>query len=304
MDLFHLPKSPNFDEQVFWPMDNTSAGWIPWYKPRGCSMLRAICLSGGAGGGGARGGAAGANKGGGGGGGSSGIVSLTIPLMFVPDALYIHVGAGGAGGAGGSGANGSSGENGLLTQVSLYPTAVQDRAYFLATLDGPNGGGAGTNTQPGTGGSGALLSGKVNNPLCCFGIFDAIAGIAGFAGGDDAGVAGTDITVGTASMILGGAGGGGVAAADTAGGGAAAVASTVFKAWTGGPAGANAGSAAFKHLMLTYGGLGGGGSNATTGGAGGNATMPGAGGGGGGAGVTVGGSGGNGGPGLVIMTCW
>ncbi len=242
-----------------------------------------------------------------GGGGSSGITRVIYPLVWVPDELLILVGHGGLGGAGGSAGNGSPGIVGQLSYVSMYANTAANNLFAVSGDAAPDPGGGGTNTAGGGGGGAGGLALITGCPFSCWGITQFIAGVNGTAGGDDTGVAGTALSVGTGCMILSGTGGGGSTAGDFAGGAINAVANTQFLASPGGPAGPNAGSPGFRwgQTPLIYGGTGGGSSNTTTGGAGGSATTaPGAGGGGGGAGVTVGGRGGDGGPGQVLMACW
>jgi hypothetical protein len=94
LDLFHLPSGMLADVQIFTrPSTVTNLQWMTWMKPRGRSMLHAIVIGGGAGGGGGFTRAAAAAGGGGGGGGSSAVTRVTIPLIFVPDVLYIQDGS-------------------------------------------------------------------------------------------------------------------------------------------------------------------------------------------------------------------
>ena len=95
-DLLHLPQPPY--TQVY-----NSRGTYTWNKPQGITMVSFFVVGGGGGGG--RGGANSAILGvfGAGGGGGGAVTKLIIPAIFIPESLFINVGAGGgtstAGGA-------------------------------------------------------------------------------------------------------------------------------------------------------------------------------------------------------------
>lgn len=311
MDVFHVPQTSNGDIKLFRPNQPTGAttAWQLWRKPRGCDFLAMVLIGGGAGGGGGRGTTAGSAKGGGGGGGSSGVTRLLYPMMFVPDTLYVLCGTGGPGGAGGSGADGSIGTAGQLSYVALWPNSAANNLFAVsgAAAALPGAGGTSTTAAGGAAGTIATLAGCPFSQWALSALF--LAGQIGSAAGSGAGNnAGADISVGTASMIMGGCGGGASLAGQAAGGGYTAVSNTPFGAVAGGTAGAGPGNPGFKFdvtMPLYYGGTGGGSSNGATGGAGGGAgASPGAGGGGGGGGATIGGRGGAGGPGLVMLVSW
>src|ERR1017187_8180289 len=109
LDVFGLPPRVTADVQIFLNSGSAAAYQI-WNKPKGDSMVFMLCISGGGGGGGAFQRAAGGAGGGGGGGACSGIARFICPALFLPDIMYVQVGAGGIGGVGGSvataGANG------------------------------------------------------------------------------------------------------------------------------------------------------------------------------------------------------
>lgn len=130
--------------QIFQTGDTVTAtaGFRTWMKPRGFSMALMVCIGGGAGGGG--GGTT--LAGGGGGGGANTVTRVIIPLLFLPDTLYILVGAGGAGGTAGN-----AGTNGQRSYVTVYPNSSVFNIVCVAGA--PTGGGAGT-AGAGAGGNG------------------------------------------------------------------------------------------------------------------------------------------------------
>lgn len=305
LDVFGLPSGSNVDTQVFTP---NGLSFVAWSKPRGKAMLSIICIGGGAGGGGGAGNTAGAAKGGGQGGGSSGVALYLYPLALLPDMLYVRAGPGGAGGAGGSSGSGTVGSDGSVSVVSIWPhPGTANNFVAISGAAVATGGAAGTQAAGGSGaGAASTITGDVNAVFSRFAISRSyIAGVAGTAGGAQTGAVGTDQTIGTACMILGGTGGAGCTTTTYAGGGLTAVSNTPFLAYSGGAAG-TAGSPGFQMspYPIFVGGFGGGSSNSATGGAGGHGSTWGTGGGGGGGGVTVGGRGGDGGPGVVIMSVW
>ena len=303
LDFGNLPSKSHADIQVFTrPSTVTVTQLHPWSKPRGKTMMFAMAIGGGGGGGGGFTGAAASARGGGGGGGSSSITKLLIPLMCVPDRLYVQVGAGGQGVGSGGGTAGS----GILSYIFIHAAATLVSGNILIASGAAGATGGGTGTAAAVGAAGAAGTIFASSGRCDMGIFQSIAGNVGFAGGAVAGAAGTNATVTVTGIGTGGAGGAGTTSADFAGGGFTAVTDSFLSQYRpqAPAAGSNngAGGIALEQLLWTYGGCGGSSSNAGVGGNGGNGIY-GSGGGGGGGGTT-GGRGGNGGDGIVIIICW
>lgn len=302
LDLFYLPQVYNSKVQIFnRPSTSTDNQWITWAKPRGVTMAQMIVIGGGGGGGG---GATSNSSGGGGGGGGSGVTSVTVPTLFLPDTLYIQVGAGGAGGAATT-----VGNNGVLSLVSVAP---DDNLSNLIAISGTivaASGGAGT-TAGGPAGAASTIAVIGSMPLCGMGQFSLIAGQAGTLGGKNDGTAAGALAIPVTSTIsMGGGGGGGCdGSAANAGGTMTAIAGAYLSEQRPSSAAAisghdGSGGLQFWKPFWNFGGLGGAGHFTQTAGKGGNGAY-GSGGGGGGCGVTSGGRGGDGGNGIVIMTCW
>ena len=134
-----LANSPGVDAQLFWGSAAVPGQftWQTWHKPVGRSFLYMIVISPGGGGGG--GGTSGTVGGGGGGGGAT--FTLQIPLIFVPDILYLDIGQGGIGGAAAS----NAGNTGAVDISNNYTASRSGAMITLA------GGGAGQTA--GTGGA-------------------------------------------------------------------------------------------------------------------------------------------------------
>jgi len=309
LDMINLPQVPGRDVQMFTlPSTVTNLQWSTWTKPRGLSMAHIIGLSGGGGGGGGFSAATGSAAGGGGAGGSSGATRLTVPLELLPDRLYVQTGAGGLGVSSGGGTAGS----GILSFVTIYPdNTTVTNALFISGAVAPTGGGTGTGAAVGAASAGATIAVIGSMPLGGMGIFTAIAGMAGVAGGAIAGgVGGANAIANTSTLCAAGTGGGGRTAADFSGGLITVIATSYLYQYAPATApGTNllnngSGGPQLWKPFYSFGGMGGGATNAASGvgGAGGNGAY-GAGGGGGGAGVT-GGRGGDGGNGLIIISCF
>lgn len=269
------------DVQVFTTWDAVGNAWYPWVKPRGRTIAHLICVGGGGGGGSGVNGSAGTNRAGGGGGGSGAVSRLTIPMMFLPDRLFVLCG---------QGQNGTGG----TTYIAVYPSNAQINLILSAV-----GGAAGANGSGSTGGAGgtaANASAATISPALGWGIFNSVAGQAGVAGGSNNGF-GTSITLGGASPLSGGAGGGGVNSAGIAQPGGNINSNLPFPQITGGTTDGASGGAGivFQFPFLLCGGTGGASSNANPPGNGGVPTRGcGAGGAGGGNGsvtAPIGGSG-------------
>ena len=303
LDVWGLPEKFRGDVQTFTrPCTVTNLQWETWRKPRGISMCQIIAIGGGAGGGGGFTAAAAAARGGGGGGGSSGISRVTVPALWLPDILYVQVGAGGAGGAAGA-----TGGNGVLSYVAAWRDIAADNVVAISGAAAASGGGGGTGAAAGSGAAGSTIAVIGSMPIAGCGNFDLIAGQSGANGGVQTGAVGSSITLPvTSARCSGGAGGAGVTAADFAGGGFAGAANTYLSeqrpvASAAGSFDGSGGPAIMSPFMM-FGGCGGSSSNAGVGGNGGPAAY-GAGGGGGGGGTT-GGRGGPGGQGIVMIVSW
>ena len=305
LDTFFLPtKTGDSDVQIFTiPSTVTNTQWHTWQKPRGKTMAFMLCVGGGGGGGGGFAGAAASARGGGGGGAGSGVGRLTIPVMFLPDILYIQVGAGGLGNPGTtSGAAGS----GILSWISVYPSVTVNNILLNSSAAAPTGGGTGTATAAGAVSVGGTIPVITAAPLAGLGQYMGVAGQAGTIGGTITGPGG-NLTLPTTSLhCLGGTGGGGITGTAQAGGAVTAVAATLVSEVRPAQAAAGiAGSGGYPvpGMRFVFGGMGGGSVDATPGMSGGNGIY-GSGGGGGGGGTTPGGRGGDGGEGYVVIICW
>src|ERR1044072_2915710 len=293
-DMQYFPGASSATQGNTW-IFNTSdtvavaTGWMPWLKPVNLTMCHILAM--GAGGGGGNG--ASGSAGGGGGGAAGSIDTLLIPLIYLPDTLFVKVGVGGA-----------ANTAGTASAVSLYPK-VSTNEYFI--IQGGNGGAGGNGTaSAGTGGSTGTGMSLTTATLAALGILQhptSVSGGNGANGSNGAG-AGSSITPldGGGWMLSGGAGGG---SNNPSNGGSinARGFSPLISGGTSAGAGQN-GINMWKPFYSTGGAGGAGSSTAATGGAGGNGGR-GCGGGGGGASASgTGGAGGRGGDGIVIITCW
>jgi hypothetical protein len=316
-DLQDLPYPSNSDVDIFiGPHDEDIFSFDPgsryspkvWSKPKFSTMTYILAIGGGGGGGGGWQRPDRDPGGGGGGGGTGGIATLLIPSFFLPDTLYIIPGKGGLGGAASS-----FGNDGGISYV-LYSSELNPGSTLLASNDvnaGP--GGDGNDLSAGTAGTAATISTVTVGAK--LGIFSAIAGQNGAAGGNPAGGNGASVTAWGTIPLSGGAGGAGTEDDPFNGGGITAGAATNFTYinWptTAGAVAAGGGSGAPRRggagvnlwkPFRTSGG-GGGGTNDDNGGDG-NSGGIGSGGGGGGAGQAGTLRGGNGGPGMVMIISW
>jgi len=306
LDMLNLPQVPGRDVQIFTlPSTVTNLQWSTWTKPRGLSMAHILCLGSGSAGGSGHGAAVGGAGGGGGAGASSGVSRVMVPLEFLPDRMYIQVGAGGLGSANGAGGAG------IFSYVAIYPDTTATNILCVSGAAAPTGGGAGTVAIVGAASAGGVVAAIGSMPLAGLGIFTLIGGMAGPAGGAVAGGVGSANAIANTSCIAaGGTGGGGKTSADFAGGLVTIVNNSFLYQYA--PATApgtnllNNGSGGIQlwKPFYSFGGMGGGATNAGSGvgGAGGQGAY-GAGGGGGGSGLT-GGRGGDGGHGIVIISCF
>ena len=306
LDVAHLPTQyGNADVQIFTGKSAVSgASWETWMKPRGKSMISILLIGkGGNGGSGVTnaGGAAG-----GGGGGSGSMTSLTMPLILLPDALFLSLA-------------GQSSSASLLSYISISP------ATGAGCLIAAGGGGNGANGSSGTGGAGGTAGAAQAASVWPLGYAWGNLNLAGQAGstGSNSNGSGTFLALPTTGLLCtGGTGGGAMAnTVSTAGGNGGAItgAGSLYGA-AGGAAAPNAttppgngvsGCNLFSNGFFSRGGTGGGGIyNVPTGAGlvqstGGHGYYGSGGGGGGGAytGNTAGG-GGQGGPAIAFITCW
>lgn len=303
LDLFHIPTSNGItDVQIFTiPSTVTNTQWHTWVKPRGKTMCYIICIGGGGGGGAGFGATAGSARGGGGSGGSSAVTRVTIPCLFLPDVLYVQVGAGG------NGVSTGTAGSGVLSYVSVFPNTTASNIIAISGAAAAAGGTTGTGAAVGAAGAAGTIAVIASMPLAGIGQYQMIAGQIGVAGGAVAGAIGTAQTIPTTSVITtGGSGGAGTTSADFAGGAFTAISQTLLSEMrpatpAAGSVDGGSGPTVWKPMFF-FGGVGGSSSNTGIGGNGGNGSY-GAGGGGGGGGTT-GGRGGDGGNGIVIIISW
>lgn len=309
IDYSHLISNPQVDIKSYFGGSVTAGlSYYEWQKPRGKTMAY-ILLAGQGGGGGT--GVIGANSvsAGGAGGGCAATSRLIVPLMFLPDTLYVSCGYGVAG-------------VGIASYVSIRPNTTTNHLVLHAT-----GGNVGGNASAGTGGTvgtAATASTLATAPLGSWGVALYLAGLTGIAGG--AAIAGGALTLPTTGQFLtGGTGGGGLPAAAATGtnGGSFTVpaAPSPFPAQGGGIGSATAtvpadnGRAGFKigvgNTLYFYGGTGAASTHGTATGGGlvqgsGGEGGPGCGGGGMGGALTASAAGvqSKGGPGFCYIICW
>lgn len=304
----HLPNLyEGSDVQMFTlPTSNSGLGWHVWNKPRGKTMLDLLLVGGAGGGGGGFSGIAGSGRGGGGGGACSGFAHVVIPLIYLPDVLYVQIGAGSQGVTVGQAADG------VISFVCCQPGTATLNGDTVAASQGtaPKGGNTGTAIAAGNGGTPGTASTLSIMPIAGSGQVTFIVGVAGSIGGVPAGAAGPNNPQNlTGIMTWPGGGGGGTTSADFAGSDQRAGTVGLLQEAVGGaaPAGSNDGASGRlllppRYPLYSTSGCGGASSNAGVGGIGGDGG-PGSGGGGGGGGTT-GGRGGKGGDGFAIFTCW
>ena len=316
LDLSNFAPTTHGDVQVFYGTATaTNVGWQIWNKPRGDTMCFMFCVAAGGGGGNGTVGAA-STAAGGGGGGSGAQSMITLPMMFLPDTLYLSIGRGNPPNAT------TSVAAGVGTRVCIAPTSTSIDCVFAANPGGS--GAAATGATAGSGGNTGLAMSLVTAPLGGMSNYDFLSGQGGVAGGTT--IAGAALTLPvTGIVVTGGTGGGGLPAANnagSAGGLITAVAGSVsipsnIPGGTGGTTAPTAGGSGqqgihpYKNLFFGTGGTGGGSSGLSvtpTGSNGGNGGKgaPGCGGGGGGGAFTgsTAGIGGYGGDGFVVIVSW
>jgi hypothetical protein len=230
MDPFSAVTTPLFDKQVFRGNSvSDGASWHTWYKPRGkscCSML--LIGGGGAGGTGVIGAAS--TAAGGGGGGSGAMTILEMPLDFLPDILYISVGAlKNTGSATGS------------TYVATRPDTTANHTVAIANRGSVGGNASGATA--GTAGTAGTIATNALMPLGWAWAKLALAGQVGIAGGTTgAGAALTHPLTGL--RITGGTGGAGLGAGGAVGTAGGAITAIASPSYLVGAAGGLGGSAA------------------------------------------------------------
>lgn len=326
-DFGFLPPQFRGDAQIFFPTGTAVTQWQTWIKPRGISMVYMIAISGGGGGGGGFTRATTVAGGGGGSGACSGMATLMMPAIFLPDVLKISVGPGGTGGA--AGANGGAGINSYITLGAGRTAGITIPNVILSSgINAPGGGSAGTGAAGGPAGSIPTVATIATvGPLGKLGFWsntgtaanNGYVGLVGVIGGAQTGAVGVNITAGWNLIpFTPGASGAGVNTVGTgfAGGSIALQAATDFadgsfpaSILAGGTAGSGAavggnGNNGIRSMkpFLNTGGSGGGSADGQIGGQGGSGGI-GCGGGGGGAGTT-GGRGGAGGHGMIAIIGW
>ena len=287
-DLLHLPQPPY--TQVY-----NSRGTYTWNKPQGITMVSFFVVGGGGGGG--AGGNAGVTVGvtGGGGGGGGAVTKLIIPAIFIPESLFINVGAGGVS----STAGGAS-----FIDVAGGTNVFTTRIVFS---DGGTQGGVG-GAAAGTAGPGGAASTTASAIYHNLGIFTSIAGGSGTAGAGT-GTAGIPLTTNLTSGGSGGAGRNSQFGLGTPG--TITGNETILPTLSPGDRAVTLDGQSGVYSLApfqSYGGIGAYGGVRTAGiigGRGGNGVY-GSGGGGGGSSTSAasGGAGGTGGDGFVIITCF
>lgn len=312
IDASFLPPDFSGDVQIFTTVSTVEVQqWVTWKKPRGVSMIYMLCIGGGGGGGGGRTRASGVSGGGGGSGANSGLTNLIINASFVPDILYVSVGAGGLGGSAGA-----AGAIGITSAISVDATSNTTSMLLRSNANGAGGGAAGV-TGTAAAGTAPVIAGLSNMVLAALGIYTTYAGLVGRVGGQSGGsmtnTGGVISNTGLSSVTW---------PMKSSGGGASI--STGDVATLVGELDANGGNSASKSIPNTVpalsgdydgssaetnwapfycgGAIGGASRDTGVGGNGGWGSI-GVGGAGGGAGTT-GGRGGDGGDGLVVIISW
>lgn len=296
---------------------SNALGYQIWHVPRNATWIYMICVGSGASGAGGQSSGAGVLGGGGGGGGSGALGRLLIPATFLPKSLYVRATVGGI-----SSAAGIAGKAGVISSITDSPNFVTSAQVVLRSGAAPAGATVAATGASSPGGSGETITVPADQMYTGLGLFYAIAGQAGTAGGASAGD-GVSLGWGLSGIFSSGGTGGGTtdtgagagAGGQITGGGLVATApggaagspganGTNYGLFSGGALGE---SVASGQIFASTGGTGGGAGASTTGGAGGNGGWGSGGGGGGGGGGTSGGTGGKsgaGGSGFVVIIAW
>jgi hypothetical protein len=293
----NLPSKPDRQTTFVAP-----SSWQTWRKPPGASFIHIVCLGGGGGGAAGTAGVSGSARNGGGGGGSAGFASALWPAIFLPNQLYVYVGAGGVGGT----VSGGGGVSGALSYVTMLPDSSVTQNVVIAS--GTAGALGGTSAAGGTAGTPWNYNAG-GYPIATLNV--AIVSLPGTNGVAPTTGAGSNSTI--SNWVNSGAAGAGTSSGVPTNGGSV-TASSWFAGIAGGTVGGttqdgSSGDArlpgvigAIRQWPIFAGGAGGASANAAVGGIGGLGGY-GCGGGGGGAGTTAG-VGGSGGSGLVIIMAW
>ena len=301
LDLTNLVQNSSANVQVFNANSyNNAVSWHVWNKPRGISMVTIFAIGAGGAGGQGSSNSISSEGAGGGGGASGGQVVATLPVLFIPDILYISVSFGSV----------YNGNLATSTIVAGYPNTAGTTDYTFIHI---SRGGSGLNASGATGGGGGapgsnanvLLGGKLSFSVACQ---------VGTSGGNR-GAAGGNLTLPlTGLVVTGGTGGGGLADPGNDGHPGGTINNNgPFPALPGGqgpglPSHGNDGIKPINSLFYFYGGTGGAGAYNPSGQFPGNGGNGGYGCGGGGAGARTTSSPtptpGNGGDGLVIISAW
>ena len=286
LDLSHIPSQQQLTTTFYVTSGST---WQTWNKPRNAKMIEIFCLGGGAGGSTPILGPG--IAGGGVGGGAGGIVRGIIPAFLLPDTIYILVGKGGAGtfNVGNTG-----GGNGGISYIGLQPSTSEQTLICKSS------------TIVASGTTAATVSVVSLSAFGNSGLFTAIAGIGGGAGGTNTPTqGGSQAALGISLVTSGGGGGGKNASAFAAGGNITSASAILTTQVNGGITDAQNGADGYGTLIPFCGTGGGGGAGKLgtgTGGNGGNGFYGCGGGGAGGSSSATGLRGGTGGDGLVIIT--
>lgn len=308
----HIPNDENIS--VFY----ATGTWQTWTRPLDATVAHFLLIGGGGGGGGGHYRSAIGTSSGGGGGAAGGLYNVTIPLILLPDTLYIYVGRGGAGAVGQTVdvTNGNSGAAGEITYLSLLPETTVGSVLAQSSATAPGGGGGGQSTVGGSVGTAITLTSTAN--MRWIGLQgNATTQVAAAAGGAGAATLAAGGSVVYGGLLMGGCGGGNARSGTAGGGSGGAVSSvqfgnafilptsTALGSSTSAPGvdGAN-GFFNWNPFIVTCGAGGGGGgaANVSAGGRGGNGAYGCGGGGGGATKLAGGGAGGRGGDGLVVIT--
>ena len=285
IDVFNIPSNTQTTFTFY-----ATGNWQTWTKPRNAKMIQIFCLGGGAGG--AMASVSTSNSNGGFGGGSAGIVRGIIPAFLIPDTLYVLVGKGGIG----SSTSNTSGGSGGISYVGILPSTSEQTLICKSSTNAPTGAG-----------NAATISIVTTSAFGNLGLFTAVAGVTGSAGGGSVPSSGTSQTALSSNITTGGAGGGGKTSVAFAGGGNITETSVFLTSKVnGGITNAQDGESGYGILQpfCGTGGAGGAGRQGTTGagGRGGDGWYGCGGGGAGGGSTATGTKAGNGGDGLVIIT--
>lgn len=200
LPFFNLPNNLRGGDFQEFP-GTTNGLWAIWSKPRGCTMAAIMCIGGGGSGGTGVVGAA-STAAGGGGGASGNQTRVQMPLIYLPEVLYISAGAPAINLAG------------ATSSVGIKPDAVAN--HLIATATGGGKGGNAAGATAGSAGAAASVNTLAQNPLAGTGLHTALAGQAGIIGGTT--VAGANLTLPVTGLICcGGTGGGGLPAGGASG---------------------------------------------------------------------------------------